>query len=80
LGILTEIMRWAGHVALMGKRRGAYNFGGEVKGRRLFGRGGHRWRDNIRINLKEVGFGGWEWIVIGKEDMFWAFVNAVMNP
>jgi len=40
------------------KQRCIYVFGGEVKGRRLFARGGRRWNVNIKMYLKEVGFEG----------------------
>ena len=42
-------LRWAGHVACMGKRRIAYRvLVGKTEGRRPLGRPRHRWGDNIR--------------------------------
>jgi hypothetical protein len=49
-------MRWAGNIACMGKRRGANRVLVEKpEGKRPFGRWGHRWEDNIKIDLQEVG-------------------------
>jgi hypothetical protein len=51
-------MRWAGHVARMGEVRGAYNIlVGRPEGRRPLGRPRRRWEDNIKIDLREIGFG-----------------------
>jgi len=35
---------------------------GKPKGRRPLGRPRHRWVDNIRMDLQEVGFGYMDWI------------------
>jgi hypothetical protein len=50
-------MRWAGHVARVGERRGVYRVlvGGPEKKRPL-GRSRHRWEDNIKIDLEELGW------------------------
>jgi hypothetical protein len=50
-------MRWTGHVARMGDRRGVFKVlvGPLVRPRR-------RWEDNIKIDLQEVGCGGMDWI------------------
>jgi hypothetical protein len=51
-------MRWAGHVARMGEVRGAYNIlVGRPEGRSPLGRPRRRWEDNIKIDLREIGFG-----------------------
>ena len=34
-------------------------FGEDPEGKRPFGRSRHRWEDNMKIDLKEVGFGVW---------------------
>jgi len=53
-------MRWAGDVAYMGKRRGTHRVLVEKpEGRRPLGRWGHRWEDNIKIDLQEVGWKVW---------------------
>jgi hypothetical protein len=51
-------LRWAGHIACMGKRRGAYKvLVGKPEGRRPLGRPRHRWEDNIEMGLREIGWG-----------------------
>jgi hypothetical protein len=59
--IKARRMRWVGHVARMGEVRGAYILVGRPEGRPL-GRPRHRWEDNIKIDLREIGFGDVDWI------------------
>ena len=48
----------AGHMARMGEGRVVYRvLMGKPEGKRPMGRPRHRWVDNIRINLQEVGCG-----------------------
>jgi hypothetical protein len=50
------------------------------EGRRPLGRPRHRWENNIKMNLQEVGCGGMDWIKLAhNRDMWRALVNAVMN-
>ena len=54
--IKSRRMRWAGHVAHMGKRRGIYRIlEGRPKRRRPLERLRHRWWDDIKMDLQEVG-------------------------
>jgi hypothetical protein len=56
--IKARRMRWAGHVARMGEVRGAYNIlVGKPEWRRPLGRPRRRWEDNIKMDLREMGFG-----------------------
>jgi hypothetical protein len=56
-------MRWAMHVARMGKKRNAYRLlMGKSEGKRPLGRPRCRWVDNIRMYLGEVGWGNVDWI------------------
>jgi len=51
-------MRWAGHVARMGKDRGVHRVLVEKpEGKRPLGRPRRRWEDNIKMDLQEVGGG-----------------------
>jgi hypothetical protein len=51
-------MRWAGHIAFMRERRVVYRvLVGKPKGRRSLGKPSHRWEDNIKMDLQEVGWG-----------------------
>jgi hypothetical protein len=74
-------MRWAGHVTRMGKVRGAYNIlVGRPEGRRPLGRPGCRWEDNIKMDLREIGFEDVDWIHWAQDRERWrALVNTVMN-
>jgi len=57
--IKSRRMRWEGHVARMGERRGVYRFlVGKPEGKRPLGRPRCRWEDNIKMDLEEVGCGG----------------------
>ena len=53
---------------------------GKPEGKRPLGRTSHRWVDNIKMDLQEVGFGGMDWIELAPDrDRWQALVNAVMN-
>jgi len=74
-------MRWAGHVARVGERRGVYGvLVGKPEGKRPLGRPRSRWEDNIKMDLQEVGCGDMDWIELVQDRVrWWALVNAVMN-
>jgi hypothetical protein len=74
--IKSRRMRWAGNVACMGEKRGAYRIlVGRPKGRRPLGRPRRRWEDNIKIDLQEVGW-GMDWIELAQDRDRWrALVN-----
>jgi len=73
-------MKWVGHVARMGERRGVYRvLVGEPEGNGPLGRSRHRWKDNIKLDLQEVGW-GMDWIDLAQDmDRWRALVNAVMS-
>ena len=78
----SRIMRWAGHVARMGERRGVYRvLVGKPEGKRPLGRPRRRWEDNNNeMDLQEVGCVGMDWIELAQDRDRWrALVNAVMN-
>jgi hypothetical protein len=77
----SRIMRWAEHVAGMGKNRKAYRLLVEKpEGKRPLGRSKRRWVDNIKMDLLEIGLGGVDWIGLAQvRDKLRALVNAVMN-
>jgi len=53
---------------------------GTSDGKRPLGRPGHRWEDNIKMDLKEVGCGGKDWIDLAQDKDRWqSLVNVVMN-
>jgi hypothetical protein len=58
-------MRWAGHVAQNGEKRNTYRLlVGKPEGRTPLGRPRHRWVDNIRMDLVEMGLGYVDWLRI----------------
>jgi hypothetical protein len=79
--IKSRRMRWAGHVARMGEERWVYRFlVGKPEGKRPLGRPRHRWVDNIRMNLQEVGCGYVDWIGLAQDRDRWrTLVSALMN-
>jgi hypothetical protein len=79
--IKSRRLWWAGHVARMGERRGAYRaLVGKPEGRRRLGRPRRRWEDNIKMDLREVRWGGMDWINLAQDRNRWrALVNAVMS-
>jgi hypothetical protein len=61
-------MRWAGHVARMGEKWNAYRLlVGKPERRRPLGRPRHKWLDNIRMDLEEVGWGDVDWIGLAQD-------------
>jgi hypothetical protein len=61
--VKSRRMRWEGHVARMGEERKVYKvLVGKPEGKTPLGRPRHRWEDGIRMDLREIGFGGVDWI------------------
>ena len=46
-------------------------FGGEHAGKRPLGRPRHRWEDNVKIDLQEVGYAGMDWIELAQDRDRW---------
>jgi hypothetical protein len=65
----------------MGERRGVYRIlVGKPEGKRPLGRLRRRWEDNIKLDLREIGIDGANWIRLTQDRVQWqAFVNTVMN-
>jgi hypothetical protein len=77
--IKSRRMRWAGHVARIKENGHAYTIlVGKPEGKRPLGRPTRRWEDNIRMDLREIGWGGMHWIYQDR-DQWRALVNTVMN-
>jgi hypothetical protein len=69
-------MREAGHVARMGEKRNAYRIlVGKPEQKRPLGRPRRRWEDNIKMNLRETGWGD----MAQDMDQWRALVSTVMN-
>jgi hypothetical protein len=53
---------------------------GKSEGKRSLGRPRRRWEDNIKLGLRETGWGGMDWIDLARDrDQWRALVNTVMN-
>jgi hypothetical protein len=65
----------------MGEERKVYKvLVGNPKGKRPLGRPRRRWEDAIRMDLREIGLGGVDWIQLAQDRDRWrAVVSAVIN-
>jgi hypothetical protein len=64
-----------------GEQRNTYRIlVGKPEEKRLLGRPRRRWIDNIKFDLKEIGWDGMDWIDLAQDKDRWkALVNKVMN-
>jgi hypothetical protein len=80
--IKSRRMRWTGHVARMGEKRNACRIlVVKPEGNRPLGRPRSGWLDNIKMDLREIGWDGMDWIedLAQDIDQWRALVNMVMN-
>jgi hypothetical protein len=65
----------------MGEERGMYRvLVGKNEVKRPLRRPRHKWEDNVKMDLQEVGCGGMDWINLAQDRDRWrAIVNAVMD-
>jgi hypothetical protein len=70
--IKSRRMRWTGQVSCTGERRGVNRvLVGKPEGKRPLGRPRHRWMDNIKLKIQEVGYGGMDWINLAQDRDRW---------
>jgi hypothetical protein len=64
-----------------GEKRNAYRIlVGKPEGKRRLGRPRSRWMDNIKMDLREIGWGGMDLIdLVQERDQWRALVDTVMN-
>jgi hypothetical protein len=79
--IKSRRMRLAGHGARMGEKRNAYRIlVGKTEGKRPLGRPKRRWVDDIKMDFREIGWCGVDWIDLARDrDQWRALVNTVIN-
>jgi hypothetical protein len=71
-------MRWAGHATRIVEGRGVFRvLVGRPEGKRPLGRLGRRWKDNIKMDLREIGIDGANWIRLAQDRVQWRAL--VMN-
>jgi hypothetical protein len=72
---------WAGHVVRRREKRNAYRILVEKpEGKTPLGRSRRKWEDNIKMDLREIGLGGMDWIDLVQDmDQWRALVNTAMN-
>jgi hypothetical protein len=65
----------------MGDGRSIYKIlVGRPEGKRSMARLRRRWDDNIKLDLKDIGIDGANWIQVAQDRFKWrVFVNTVMN-
>jgi hypothetical protein len=65
----------------MGEERKVYKvLQGKPEGKRPLGKPRRRWEDGIRMDVREIGLGGVDWIGLAQDRDWWrAVVSAVMN-
>jgi hypothetical protein len=70
--IKSRRIRWEGPVARMGEKRNAYRlFMGKLERERPLGRPRRMWVDNIKLDLREMGWCGVDWIVLAQDRDKW---------
>jgi hypothetical protein len=65
----------------MGEKGNAYRIlVGKSEGKRPLGRPRRKWEDNIKMDIREIGWGGMDWIDLAQDrDQWGALVNTVIN-
>jgi hypothetical protein len=65
----------------LGEKRTAHRiFMGKPEGKRPLGGPRRRWADNVKMDLREIGWGGMDWIDLARDrDQWMVLVNTVMN-
>jgi hypothetical protein len=62
------MMRWARHVALIEEKRNAYRIlVGNPEGKILLGKPRLRWKKNTKIDFREIGWDGMDWINLAQD-------------
>jgi hypothetical protein len=79
--IESRRMRWAGHVARIGRESVSRVSVGRPEGKRPLGRLRRRWEDNIKMDLREIGIDGANWIQLAQDRVQWrAFCEHGNEP
>jgi hypothetical protein len=78
--VKSRRMRLAGHVARRGKRNAYRILVRKPEGKRPLGGSRRRWMDNIKLDIREMGWCGMSWIYLAQNTDHWrTLVITVMN-
>ena len=79
--IKSRRLTWVGHVTRMEEGRSAFKIlTSKPTGKRPLGRPRHRWEDNIRMDIEEIGINAGNWDDLAQDRDYWrALVNAALN-
>jgi hypothetical protein len=79
--IMSGTMTWARDVVRMEAQRNVYRIlVGKSEGKRPLRRPRHMWENNIKMDIRETGWGGMNSINLAQDSDQWrALVNTVMN-
>jgi hypothetical protein len=79
--IKSRRLRWPEHVARLEEKRNVYRMlAGKLERKRPLRRHRRRRENNIKMDLREIGWGVMDWIHLAQDrDQWWAVVNTVMN-
>ena len=79
--IKSRRLKWAGHLARMERCRSVFKIlTGKPTGKRPLGKTRCRWKDIIRMGLKEIGINTRNWIDSAQDNDYWrSVVNAALN-
>jgi hypothetical protein len=70
--VKSRRMRWAGHLARMGEKRGVHRvLVGKPEGKRSLGRPRRRWENNIKMDLQKFGWGCGDWMESAQDRDRW---------
>jgi hypothetical protein len=77
--VVKSRRRWAGNVVRM-RKSCMQGFSGKTVGNTQLGRPKHRWEDNIKVDLKERGWSGFDWIDLSQErDKIGTVLKYIIN-
>ena len=78
---ISQSSAYTGHETRMEEGRSAFKIlTGKPTGRKPLGRPRHRWEENIRMDLEEIGINAGNWVDSAQDRNYWrALVNAALN-
>jgi hypothetical protein len=75
--IKSRRIKWARHVTRRGKRTAYRILVGKLEGKRPLGRLRSRWVEDIKMDLREIGWGGMDWINLAQDRDQWKALHKI---